>query len=151
MGEQVSVGGTAVVVAREDCVKVDNTLTVGLLNTAQVCRVPFISSVVSRNRDTTVDTSGIRFPDVNKSTRDRAAGVDIDVLDFEMNINTVRVELLFHILADNFTPHIVGTVGNGRGQDAAGVGAKGLILGVENLRAIAHCQSVVVVDGLPPF
>lgn len=53
MGQQVGVSRTSVVVTREDGLEFDYTVAVGLLNTAQVSRVPSVGSVVARGRNPT--------------------------------------------------------------------------------------------------
>lgn len=53
MSQQVSVSRTSLVVTREDGLELDYTVAVGLLNATQVSRVPSISGVVARRRNTT--------------------------------------------------------------------------------------------------
>jgi hypothetical protein len=53
MGQQMSVSRTSVVVTGEDGLEFDNTVTVGLLDTTQVSRVPSVGSVVARRRNST--------------------------------------------------------------------------------------------------
>jgi hypothetical protein len=94
-----------------------------------------------------VDTGGIGLPDINQSARDGSAGVDVNVLHLQGDVHTIGVQILLHILTDHLAPDVVWTVGNGGGQNAAGVGGKHDRLG--SGRAIVEDTSLVVVDCLP--
>jgi hypothetical protein len=74
--------------------------------------------------DVPVDTGGVGLPNIDECTQNWPASVDIDVLDLQEGVHALRVEIFLHVLAHHLTPNIVGTVGDGRSQDAAGVGSE---------------------------
>lgn len=164
VSQQMSVRSTAFVVTGEDCLEVHNAVLVGLLNTAKVSAVPSAGSIVAGLRNSTslvstrvepyvadvcipVDTSGIGLPNIDQSTRNGSAGVDVNVLHLQRDVHTVRVQILLHVLTDHFAPDVVRAVGNGGGKNAAGVGGKHDRLG--GGRAIVKDTGLVVVDSLP--
>jgi hypothetical protein len=53
MGQQVGVSRAAIVVTRENGLEFDHTVAVGLLDTAEVSRVPSVGGVVTGRRNTT--------------------------------------------------------------------------------------------------
>lgn len=90
MGDDVDVGGAAVVVTRKDGLELSNSLFVGLLNTTQkglveISRV--ISVSVHRAVDTGVDAGGVAVPHIPVQALDRLASVDIDELAIQNDGN----------------------------------------------------------------
>jgi hypothetical protein len=61
-------------------------------------------------------------PDINEEIGNRLAGVDIYELHFEMHRDTCLS--LRHILAQEFSRHVIRTDGVLRRKDAAGIGAE---------------------------
>ena len=59
----------------------------------------------------------------------RQASVDIDVLHLEEQVDTITVLVLLDVLTDNFSPDVVGAIGDGGSEDGAGVGAEDVGLG----------------------
>lgn len=94
-----------------------------------------------------VDTSGVCLPHVDDSTRHRTADVHINILHLDEAVDTIRVLLLADILAHHLAPDIVRTVGDGGGQNRAGVATKDD--GVRRVERVIKESNIIVVDGLP--
>lgn len=75
-------------------------------------------------RNLPVHTGGIGLPDVDDSSRNRLAGVHVNVLHLEENIHSIGVKLLLDILTHDLTPDIVGTVSDSGRQNCASVSAE---------------------------
>lgn len=141
--QQVGVDGTALVVAGEDGLELDDTVVVGELDTTEEGGV----QAGLAGLDAGVDTGGVAVPDVDGDLGDGIAGVDVDVLDLEEDGDTVAElgldDVGAHVLADD----VVGAVGDLRGEDAGGVGAEDVFAGGED--TVGGLAGHVVVDGLP--
>jgi hypothetical protein len=76
------------------------------------------------SRNSPVHTGGIGLPDVDDSSRDRLAGVHVNVLHLEEDIHAIGVQVLLDILTHNLTPDIVWTVSDSGRQNCASVGTE---------------------------
>ena len=94
-----------------------------------------------------VDTGGVCLPHVDDSTRHRTAGVHINVLHLDEAVDAIGVLLLADILAHHLAPDIVRAVGDGGGQNRAGVATEDD--GVRRVEGVIKESSMIVVDGLP--
>lgn len=123
VSQQVGVNGATVIVTRENGLEGSHTVVVGQLDTTEESGV---ETTLTR-LDTRVNTSSIAVPDVDCDGRDRLASVDIDVLNLKEQVYTIAMLLLNNIGAEVLADDIVGTVGDLRGQDTAGLGAEDIL------------------------
>lgn len=93
-----------------------------------------------------IDTSRIGIPNIDVHIRHRLAGVDIQVLNFKVEINSVRVLILLDVFPDHLSPDIVRPIGDLRSQDAAGISCKHSRL--RSRRGVCVDTCLVMVDGL---
>lgn len=147
VGQQVSVGSTTAVVTGEDGLERDHTLVVGQLDTTEVGGVDSILSVVSRDGDSRVDTSGVGVPDVHSDGGHRGTGADINVLDLEEQIQTIRVDRLLDVGTEVLSLNVVRTSSHLGSEDARGVGIEDILKGGEHVPI--RNASVVMVHCLP--
>jgi hypothetical protein len=110
-------------------------------------RLLAIARYSSLGQSIPVNTCGIGVPDIDNGTLDGLAGVDIDVLHLQEEIDTVGVEFLPHILPHELTPDVVGAVSNGRSKDGAGVSAEDVLL--RGVGPVVQDAGLVVVNGFP--
>lgn len=147
VGQQVSVGSTTAVVTGEDGLERDDTLVVGQLDSTEVGGVDSILSVVSRDGNSRVDTSGVGVPDIHSDGGDRGTSADINVLDLEEKVETIRVDRLLDVGTEVLSLNVVRTSSHLRSENARGVGIKDVLEGSEHVPI--RNASVVVVDRLP--
>lgn len=96
MSEKVNVGSAAGVVAWEEGLKLRNTILVGLLDTTAkgVVDVSLVVDVsVTLVVHTSIDTSGVAVPDIEIQLGYRLAGLNVDDLVVENEVNTLLVLL----------------------------------------------------------
>ncbi|KAI6770948.1 hypothetical protein HG531_009803 [Fusarium graminearum] len=92
VNHDVDVSRSAGVVTREDGLKLSNTVTVGLLDSAEpglvdVCFVRVVAVAVCN--DAGVNTSGVAVPHLEVDVGDGIAGLDIDDLVVEDNVESI--------------------------------------------------------------
>lgn len=145
--QEMCVGRTAIIVAREDCLEAGHTIVIRQLDATEVGRVQAVSCVVALGRYTAIHSSRIGVPDVNGDGRQGLAGIDINVLNLEKYVHALRVlgllDIRTHVLANN----IVWSVGDLRGEDAACVGAEHIKIRSEHV--VVEATSHVVIDRFP--
>lgn len=122
VGHQMDVGGSSGVVSWEEDVEETNTLVVDLCDTTleglvEVGSVGLVA--ITRSYYTSVDTSSIGGPGLEVKAGGNLAGLDIDVLVFNMDWDTLLI--LDDVGAVVLTSDIVWTVGDLRCKDARGV------------------------------
>lgn len=144
MGQQMSVNGTAGVVAGEYGFEGDDAVVVSQLNTAEIRAV---QATLARGVDTRVDTGCIAVPNIDSDVWNSFAGAHVYILDFEEKVDSVTILRLNHIRAEVLASNIVRSVGDLGSQDAAGVGAEDFLQGSEFI--IVVNASLVVVDSFP--
>lgn len=145
VGKNVSVSGASVVVARENSLERHDSIFVCRLNATEISRVVPIRSVVTAGGDAGVDSSGIAIPDVDPDLRHRFACIDIDVLDLEIDVDTIGVFLLFDVLANLLPYDVVRSSSDLWSHNTAGVGAKDDV--GRGVRVVVDEAGLVVVDG----
>jgi len=59
-----------------------------------------------------IDTSRVSIPNIVIRIRHRLAGVDIQVLNFKVEIYSARVLILFNVFPDHLSPDIVRSIGD---------------------------------------
>lgn len=122
VGENVNVSGTAGVVTREGGFELDDTVDVGLLQSA-VEGVVEVGSVVgvsvSAGGNARVDASAVAVPGIDVDGGCRGAGGGVDELDIDEERDTGLV--LGHVRANQLAIDVVGTLGDFWLQDTAGV------------------------------
>lgn len=91
-----------------------------------------------------VNASSVSVPDINIDTGNWLASVDINVLNLKVEVNTLTVQVLLHILADDLASNVVWSVGNLGGQDRTSVGTEDEVF--RCVKAIVGKASLVVVD-----
>lgn len=92
VNHDVDVSRSAGVVTREDGLKLSNTVAVGLLDSAEpglvdVCFVRVVAVAVCN--DAGVNTSGVAVPHLEVDVGDGIAGLDIDDLVVEDNVESI--------------------------------------------------------------
>lgn len=110
-----------------------------------VCRV------VATGRDTRVNTSGVSIPDIDPNIGNRLAGIDINVLNLEVEINTITVQVLLDVTTNLLASDIVRTISDLGSQDTASVGGedrsfKGRVVAV-NLISLIVIDSFELLEG----
>jgi hypothetical protein len=103
-GQDVNVGGTASVVAREGADELGNSVLVGADETAAegIVKVGGVAAVtVAAGYDTGVHSSAVAVPEVKVDIGKNRAGVDINDLDVGINVNTLLV--LTDVLTDELS------------------------------------------------
>jgi hypothetical protein len=80
--EEMSVGGTAVIMAGEDSLETSDAVGVSGLNATKEGGIPAV--LVSCGNNAGIDTSGISVPNINVKIRDGEAGVNVEVLGFDV-------------------------------------------------------------------
>lgn len=137
LGQQMCVGGAAIVVAWEDGLEGDDAVFVGLLDAPEEGAVETALARLHAG----VNARGITVPDVDVEATDRLAGVDVDVLDVEVEVDAGLT--LFDVRAHKLTEDVVGSSGDFRSEYAGGVGGEdGCGVGVEGVVELA-CHVVV--------
>lgn len=122
VGEDVNVSGTASVVTREGGFELDDTVDVGLLQSAVegVVEVRSVVGVsVSAGGNARVDASAVAVPGIDVDGGCRGAGGGVDELDIDEERDTGLV--LGHVRANQLAIDVVGTLGDFWLQDTAGV------------------------------
>lgn len=94
-----------------------------------------------------VDASSIGIPDINVGTRNGLAGVDIDVLNLEEDVDAITVQLLSHVFPSHLAPDVVRAVGDRGCEDGTGVSAEDCLL--MSVGSVVQDTGLVVIDGLP--
>jgi hypothetical protein len=159
MGNNVNVGSTARVMAREQSLELGNAVRVGLLDTTQegfvqVCGV--IAVAVHVALDSRVDASGVAVPYVPVQVLDWLAGVDVDELAVDNDWDTSLA--IAYVVADQLALYPEGSDFSLRGEDAGGVLGEevclwgvgsdlqgGVVRGVHDLVCIAGEDSSLLV------
>jgi len=142
VGEEMSMSGASLVMSREDCLKLNDTIMIGDLNTTKESGVQ-----TSLGANAGVNTSGIAVPNVSGQIGDSIAGGDINVLDLEEQRHSVAELLLDDVGSQVFADDVVRTGSDLGRQDTAGVGAKDCL--ERSKHVVVGDSSLVVVDSLP--
>jgi len=88
-------------------------------------------------------------PDIDIHIRHRLTCLDVDVLSLDVEIDTLRIECLLDILADELASDIVRAISHLRCNDTARIGAENLGCGSVSVEAVAAGE--VVIDGFEGF
>lgn len=112
----VNVSSTASVMTREHCIKLNDTIVIGLLNTATEGGV---KTTLAGGGDTGVDAGSVAVPSVDQDLGHSSTGSDIDKLDIEMQRHTRLA--IGHLAADELASNPVGTNSGLRHDDTASV------------------------------
>jgi hypothetical protein len=145
VGDDVVVGCTARVMTWEDGLELNDTIIIGLLNPAQEGGVDVgsISSVTVAIADNTrVDTSRIAVPDIKPDVGDGLAGLNVNELGIESDINTWLV--FSQVGAHVFARDVEGADFTLRVEDTGGVVCEDDGLGgVDGDATVSHLMGLV--------
>lgn len=100
-----------------------NTLEVSQLDATEEGRVQ--SRLAGLNAG--VDTCGVAVPDVDGHRRNSLAGIDIDILHLEEQVDALAVKAFLNIGPELLSHNIVGSICDIRGENTAGVGAENVL------------------------
>lgn len=117
--EKMDVVSTALVVSWEDCVELNNTIAVSLLDTTEEGGV---QAALATGGDAGVDTHGTAVPDVDKSIGDRSVSVDVEELKVQVDWDTGV--FLGDVDTNVLSRDKVGSNGDFRGKTRGGVGTE---------------------------
>lgn len=136
----VDVGSTAGVVAREHGIELNNSIVIGLLNTAAKGRV---QTALAGGRNTRVHAGSIAVPSVDQDLGHTRAGGDVDKLDVEVQRHAGLP--VGHLTADQLAGNPVGTNSGLGNDDARGVlGEEGSRIGIKSVS-----RGRLMVDSCP--
>lgn len=89
------------------------------------------------------------MPYIRENVRNGTTSIDVDVLNFEEEINAIRVELLLDIATNLLASDVVRTISNFWTQNTASVGAEDNMFG--SMHIVMKLVSTVVVESIEFF
>ena len=93
-----------------------------------------------------VDSGGISVPDIHVDALYRFAGIDIEILNLQVEVDTIAVHVLLDILPNKLASDVVGANGDLGRENTARVGAENGIF--RSVHGVVQRTGLVVVDGL---